>query len=204
MDSYEKEARKQGFTAVAGVDEAGRGPLAGPLVVAACRLSPKAFFLELNDSKKLTESQRNRLYQALLDDPETDCSIVSIDPHVVDQLNILQATMKGMQDVVSKLATPPDLCLIDGNRAPPLFCKTWPIIKGDSLSKSIAAASILAKVTRDKLMLDLHALFPQYRFDLHKGYPTALHCKYLFQYGPSPIHRASYGPVKKAILENVS
>ena len=181
---------------VAGVDEAGRGPLAGPVVVAAVVLNPDRPIDGLDDSKKLNEKRREELFPLIIE-RSLAWSVVAIEPAEIDRINILQATLLGMQQAVGQLLPPPSLALIDGNQAPQLDCAVRTIVQGDSLEPAISAASILAKVTRDRLMKKLHIDYPDYGFDRHKGYPTADHLARLARYGPCPIHRRSFAPVRK-------
>ncbi|MCH8057713.1 MAG: ribonuclease HII [Proteobacteria bacterium] len=181
---------------VAGVDEAGRGPLAGPVVVAAVVLNPERLIDGLDDSKKLNEKRREELFPLIIE-RSLAWSVVAIEPAEIDRINILQATLLGMQQAVGQLLPPPSLALIDGNQAPQLDCAVRTIVQGDSLEPAISAASILAKVTRDRLMKKLHIDYPDYGFDRHKGYPTADHLARLARYGPCPIHRRSFAPVRK-------
>ena len=181
---------------VAGVDEAGRGPLAGPVVVAAVVLNPDRPIDGLDDSKKLSEKRREELFPLIIE-RSLAWSVVAIEPAEIDRINILQATLLGMQQAVGQLLPPPSLALIDGNQAPQLDCAVRTIVQGDSLEPAISAASILAKVTRDRLMKKLHIDYPDYGFDRHKGYPTADHLARLARYGPCPIHRRSFAPVRK-------
>ena len=187
----------------AGVDEAGRGPLAGPVVVAAVIL-PASYDLEmLDDSKRLTALKRERLAPQI-ERQAVAFAVEFVEIDEIDRVNILQATMNGMQRAVENLKPAPQRALIDGNRAPPLFCEVKTIVGGDALVASISAASILAKVYRDRLMLSMHRLYPDYGFDRHKGYPTARHLERLKDLGPCPIHRRSFAPVRKAIELNIS
>ena len=186
------ESAYKGF--VCGVDEAGRGPLAGPVVAAAVILNPTDIPLGLNDSKVLNTNKRESLF---LDIARTSSIGIGIaEPEEIDRLNILHASLSAMKRAVWALNILPDVVLIDGNKAPFLPMKTECIIKGDSLSLSIAAASIIAKVTRDKLMLEAGNRFPGYEFETHKGYPTKLHLQKLSLLGSSPIHRKSFKPVR--------
>jgi ribonuclease HII len=179
---------------VCGVDEAGRGPLAGPVVAAAVVLNPSDYPLGLNDSKVLNTYKRESLF---LDIARTSSIGIGIaEPEEIERLNILHASLSAMKRAVLSLNVLPDVALIDGNKAPFLPMKTECIIKGDSLSLSIAAASIIAKVTRDKLMLEAENRFPGYKFETHKGYPTKLHLQKLSLLGSSPIHRKSFKPVR--------
>jgi ribonuclease HII len=183
---------------IAGVDEAGRGPLAGPVVVAAVVLDSGNPIEGLDDSKKLSRKRREELYPLII-----ECSaawaVVEVGPEEIDRVNILQATMLGMQRAVDQLQPTPTLALVDGNRAPEMDCKVRTIIQGDSLEPAISAASILAKVTRDRMMCKLHHSFPQYRFDRHKGYPTAEHLTLLAKHGPCAVHRRTFAPVRKLL-----
>ena len=184
----------------AGVDEAGRGPLAGPVVVAAVIL-PESYNLDsLDDSKRLSAKRREQLA------PQIEAQSISfavefVEVDEIDRVNILQATLNGMQRAVENLDPTPRLALIDGNRAPRLSCEVKTVIGGDRLIASISAASILAKVYRDRLMLSMHDLYPAYGFDRHKGYPTAHHLERLKVHGPCPIHRTSFAPVRRAIAQ---
>jgi len=181
----------------AGVDEAGRGPLAGPVVVAAVILPADYNLVFLDDSKRLTALKREQLAPQIQTQAIAYCvEFVSVEE--IDRVNILQATMNGMQRAVEKLSPSPSRALIDGNRAPPMLCETKTIIGGDGLVPAISAASILAKVHRDRLMLRHHEKYPEYGFDRHKGYPTAYHLERLQALGPCPIHRKSFKPVRTA------
>lgn len=182
----------------AGVDEAGRGPLAGPVVVAAVILDPLQTPDGLNDSKRLSEKQREALFPQI-QQQALAWSVVEVGVDEIDELNILQATLLGMQRAVESLSPAPLLALIDGNRAPALQCEVRTIVQGDRLEPAISAASILAKVTRDRLMEDFHRRFPCYGFDRHKGYPTAEHLRLLVENGPCAIHRKSFAPVRHAL-----
>lgn len=197
---FEKEARAQGHRKIAGIDEAGRGPLAGPLVVAACIL-PQGLMIEgADDSKKLTPTQRQSLYSRITTHPKIIYAIEVIDHQVIDAMNIFRATLHGMKEAAMHLSTPPDFILVDGNCSPFPREKSLAIVKGDGLSHTIACASILAKVTRDAIM-EGHALeWPEYGFAKHKGYPTREHLEVLKRIGPCPIHRRSYAPVKEALF----
>jgi len=182
----------------AGVDEAGRGPLAGPVVVAAVIL-PSHFILDaLDDSKRLTALKRERLVPQI-ESQAVAYAVEFVEIDEIDQVNILQATLNGMQRAVEKLRPVPQRALIDGNRAPALNCEVKTVVGGDRLVASISAASVLAKVYRDRVMLSMHDLYPEYGFDRHKGYPTAFHLERLKVLGPCPIHRKSFAPVRKAI-----
>jgi ribonuclease HII len=183
---------------ICGVDEAGRGPLFGDVVAAAVILDPTAPIEGLGDSKKLTQKVRERLYDQIYAHA-ISVGVGRASVEEIDQLNILQASMLAMQRAVESLSRQPDLALIDGNRCPVLTCASEAIIKGDAKEISIGAASIIAKVTRDREMLEWHTLYPHYGLDKHKGYPTSLHLKALEQYGVSPQHRRSFAPVRRLI-----
>lgn len=183
---------------ICGVDEAGRGPLFGNVVAAAVILDPTAPIEGLGDSKKLTQKVRERLYDQIYA-RAISVGVGRASVEEIDQLNILQASMLAMQRAVESLSRQPDLALIDGNRCPVLTCASEAIIKGDAKEISIGAASIIAKVTRDREMLEWHTLYPHYGLDKHKGYPTSLHLKALEQYGVSPQHRRSFAPVRRLI-----
>ena len=183
---------------VAGVDEAGRGPLAGPVAVAAVVLDPARPIEGLDDSKKLTPARREALYPLIMDRAQA-WHIELVEAAEIDRLNILQATLAGMRRCLEALGPRVDLARIDGNALPRgLPCMAEAIIGGDALEPAIMAASILAKVTRDRLMTDLHVHYPQYGFDVHKGYPTPAHLAALTLHGPCPHHRHSFAPVRLA------
>ena len=198
--AFERSARAQGFRQIAGVDEAGRGPLAGPVVAAACILPDAPRFAQLNDSKKLSAKQRGELYQLLTSDEEVVYAIKEVSAELIDQVNILQATYIAMRSAVSALAVAPDYLLVDGAQLPGAAAPSLKIIKGDAKSLSIAAASILAKVYRDALMMEYHERWPEYGFDAHKGYGTAAHVRALESHGPSPIHRKSFKLKKSSAI----
>jgi ribonuclease HII len=193
---YENEARNAGYNTIAGVDEAGRGPLAGPVVVAACILPPFFEAKDLNDSKLLTEKKRSELFHLLTNDPNIHYAIRIIDHKKIDRINILQATLDGMKSAVKNLPVRPDFVLIDGNSAPKIEIPLKTIVDGDKLSASIAAASILAKVTRDQWMLKLDKKYPKWNFMKHKGYGTKEHLDLIEQHGLSPVHRTSFAPIR--------
>lgn len=196
---YEKEAADQGYAFVCGCDEAGAGPLAGPVYAAAVILPFGEDIPGLDDSKKLTEKKREALFP-VIQERALAWSVAFVDAAEIDKTDILSARMKAMQLAIDGLSQKPDFALIDGNRdrgrsaaiVTPHRC----LVKGDSLSASIAAASILAKVSRDRFMTEMAKQYPEYRFDKHKGYGTKLHYELLAQYGPSPIHRRTF--LKKA------
>jgi ribonuclease HII len=197
---FEEKLRAFGFCRVAGVDEAGRGPLAGPVVAAAVILPAGFSHPRLNDSKKLSEKVRVSLFAELLEAREVASAIVEVGPEEIDQLNILRATHEAMRRAVLKLQPEPDHVLIDGLPVSPFPKPQTALVGGDGLSLSIAAASVLAKVTRDRLMLALDAEYPQYAFAQHKGYGTALHLARLQKHGPCPAHRRSFAPVRQVVL----
>jgi ribonuclease HII len=183
---------------VCGVDEAGRGPLAGPVFAAAVILDPEQPIEGLKDSKLLSASRRDSL-SALIQTHATAFAIAQASVEEIDRLNILQATMLAMQRAVEGLGMRPDEAWIDGNRCPALACRARAIVRGDRLHPVISAASILAKTARDAELQRLHERFPQYRFDRHKGYPTPEHLALLQRYGPSEIHRRSFAPVRRIL-----
>ena len=183
---------------LAGVDEAGRGPLVGNVVAAAVILDRNKPVAGLADSKKLS-AKRRELLAARIRDSAIAWSVISIDAGQIDRINILQATMLAMKQAVEQLAVAPQHVFIDGNRCPDINVPATAIVKGDARVAEISAASILAKVERDAQMLALHETWPQYGFDKHKGYPTKAHFEALAEYGPCPEHRRSYAPVRKAM-----
>ncbi|MBC8569545.1 ribonuclease HII [Oscillospiraceae bacterium NSJ-54] len=187
----EREYRAGGITLLCGVDEAGRGPLAGPVYAAAVILPAEFDLPGLNDSKKLSPKKRERLYDLIKDQAVSYC-IASASEREIDEVNILQATFLAMNRAVLGLSVRPQFALVDGNRDPGLDVPTRCVVGGDAKSASIAAASILAKVERDRVMEQLHEQYPQYAFDKHKGYPTKLHYEKIAAFGPSPVHRQSF------------
>lgn len=192
---YEREFHKKGFINIAGIDEAGRGPLAGPLTI-GCVILPKNCRLEgINDSKKLSAKQREILFQSI-HEQAIACKCLVITPEEIDSLNIYQATKQGMYRVMGDISPLPEAVLVDAMPLPDAKIPVKSIIHGDALSASIAAASIIAKVERDHIMDELDALYPVYGFKQNKGYPTAEHLAALQKYGPCAVHRKSYGPVK--------
>lgn len=190
MKEFEKKYEKE-YSFICGIDEAGRGPLAGPVVAGACILPKDAQILYLNDSKKLSAARRESLYDEICE-KALAYSVGIISPQRIDEINILQATYEAMQQAVSKLSLEPDLLLVDAVTIPKVSMKQVGIIKGDAKSVSIAAASILAKVTRDRMMTEFDAVYPEYGFAKHKGYGSAAHIQAIKEYGPSPIHRNSF------------
>lgn len=189
---HEKEILAEGLT-VCGVDEAGRGPWAGPVVAAAVVLDPHNIPSGLNDSKKLTEAKREALFPVIMQSALVGVGAASTEE--IDEINILQATYLAMSRAVAALDPQPAFALVDGNRAPPLSIRVQTIIEGDAISLSIAAASIVAKVTRDRTMHEIEALHPGYGFSSHKGYGTPVHAEALQRLGPCPVHRKSFSPV---------
>jgi ribonuclease HII len=183
---------------VAGSDEAGRGPLVGAVVAAAVILDPENPIEGLNDSKKLSEKKREFL-AGLIKEKALAWSVVSVDAEEIDRINILQASLQAMKRSVESLSIKADIALVDGNKCPQMACRVEAIVKGDSRVAAIAAASILAKVDRDHQMYSLHEQYPQYMFNKHKGYPTKVHMELLKEHGPCPLHRKSFGPVKKLL-----
>lgn len=195
MTKFEEEARALGYEHISGVDEAGRGPLAGPVVSAAVILPADCFIEGLNDSKQLSEKKRNELFEQIME-KAIAVGIGIVSAQEIDVLNIHNAVKKSMQTAINELTVLPDFILIDALEIDvPFAFKS--IVKGDEASVSIAAASIVAKVTRDRLMHQFDKQFPQYGFRIHKGYGTAGHLSALKLYGPCPIHRKSFGPIKE-------
>ena len=191
MWQFEDEIAEKGYQLVCGVDEAGRGPLAGPVCATAVILPPHVEIPGLNDSKKLTDKKRRELFPIICE-KALAYGIAFSDEKEIDKINILQATYLAMQRAVERLAVKPEFILVDGNRLPEFDVPAQYLIKGDSLSASIAAASVLAKVTRDDLMLEMAKEYPQYAFEIHKGYGTKAHYAAIAEHGPSPIHRLTF------------
>ena len=191
MLEYEKNHWASGKKLVAGIDEAGRGPLAGAVYAACVVFEPGVVIPEINDSKKLSEKKREQLFDVICEQA-LYYSIVAVDEKVIDEINILEATFKAFGDSLRALPVMPDMALIDGNRAKNIPTEYETIVKGDSHSQSIAAASILAKVSRDRYITEMDKLYPQYGFAKHKGYPTKDHYEAIEKYGPSPIHRLTF------------
>lgn len=198
---HENTLRAAGFRVVAGIDEAGRGPLAGPVCVAAVVLPDDFSHPVLNDSKQLSEVKRERLYEEITADARIRWHCVTVEPAEIDRINILQATWAGMRRAALALQPVPDAVLIDGKPVKQYPLHQVALVKGDSLSYSIAAASIIAKVTRDRLMVAMAQRHPAYGFEIHKGYPTPAHLAALRQHGPCPEHRRSFGPVAQLELD---
>jgi ribonuclease HII len=191
MRLYEREVYRRGFRLISGIDEAGRGPLAGPVVAAAVVLPKRVVLPGVTDSKCLTPAQREE-FDKKIRSRAAAVGIGVVDNLEIDRINILQATFRAMVDAVRQLSVQPDFLLIDGPYKLPLEIEQKGIPRGDSLSLSIASASIVAKVYRDRMMCDYHEHFPQYGFDIHKGYATARHCEALRRHGPCPLHRMSF------------
>lgn len=187
----ERELFSQGYATLCGVDEAGAGPLAGRVYAAAVILPQGWDHPYLNDSKRVTPRRRDLLYEAITQEALA-WSVAWAEPEEIDQINILAARMLAMERAIQGLSIPPDLALIDGNRSAGITAPNQTVVGGDGKSASIAAASILAKVSRDRYMVEMDGVYPQYGFAQHKGYPTKLHYQRLRQYGPCPIHRRSF------------
>jgi ribonuclease HII len=196
---HETKARTRGHRFIAGVDEAGRGPLAGPVVAAACIIPEGHYLPGIDDSKKLPPKKRQQLFDLIVNDPHISFAIAQIDSDIIDEINIYQATVRAMLSAVDLLEKQPDCLLVDGMSLPHPTLPIVKIIRGDSLSQSIAAASILAKVTRDRLMNEFHQQWPDYGFDQHKGYGTPQHLEAIQKHGVISIHRRSFEPVASNI-----
>lgn len=197
LSSIESAIHSTGFEKIAGVDEAGRGPLAGPVVAAACIL-PKGYVLRgINDSKKLTKELRYQLYRELILDQKISVGIGIVEPFEIDKLNIHFASLEAMVRAVLRLPLQPDFVLVDGKHLPESGIPSEALVDGDRKSQAIAAASILAKVTRDHIMMGYDVLYPEYGFGKHMGYGTQIHQEALKTYGPSPIHRMTFKGVKR-------
>lgn len=205
---FERDLWSREFTLVAGVDEAGRGPLAGPVVAAAVIL-PTAWanggfderLADLNDSKQLTETQRENFFQVITTYPDLRYAIAIVDAAMIDRINILQATHRAMNEALAQLQPQPQHVLVDGRPVKSMTLPQTALVKGDSRSYSIAAASVLAKVTRDRMMLDYDAKHPGYGFAIHKGYGVPQHLAAIEKLGPCPIHRMSFAPLKQKQAE---
>lgn len=204
LTCFEEEARQQGYRCIAGVDEAGRGPLAGPVAAAACIIPEGIFFCGIDDSKKLSAMQREALFEQITGRKEVIYSVCIVSADEIDRINIYQATIRAMLDAIAALSVFPDYLLVDGMQLshPVIPCKK--IIKGDTKSQSIAAASIIAKVTRDRIMKEFHERWPLYGFKDHKGYGTERHLSAIAAHGPCPIHRMTFEPLKKHLPAPVS
>ena len=190
------QLRKSGYSIIAGVDEAGRGPLAGPVFAAAVILPPQNGLPDIMDSKKLSPSRREALYDEILS-KAVAWHVSSVENQVIDRINILQATLKAMVEAVRNLSDTPEMILVDGIHTPFVDSNSRTLKKGDGISQSIGAASILAKVLRDRAMVRYHDEYPQYGFSKHKGYGTREHLEAIAKHGPCPIHRLSFAGVKE-------
>ena len=197
-NTIDKELRQKGYTLIAGVDEAGRGPLAGPVFAAAVILPPSNGLPETMDSKKLSPNRRETLYDEILA-VAVAWHVSSIESQVIDRVNILQATLKAMVLAVKNLSEIPEMILVDGSHTPFVDSHSRALKKGDGISQSIGAASVLAKVLRDRLMTRYHEEYPQYGFVRHKGYGTREHLDAIAEHGPCPIHRRSFAGVKEFV-----
>ena len=197
-EEFEQEARRCGYRRIAGVDEAGRGPLAGPVVAAAVILPVRCRLIGVDDSKQISASERDRLYVEIMN-RAVGVGVGSSTPEEIDRINILEATKLAMRRALGELSPASDYVLIDAVVLTGVALPVRPIIKGDVLSLSIAAASIVAKVTRDRVMARFHEIYPQYNFLSHKGYGTEEHLARLAEYGPSPIHRRTFAPVSAMV-----
>jgi len=200
MSIHEKRLREQGFLHIAGIDEAGRGPLAGPVVAAACIWPPDFILAYLNDSKQLTPERRDQLFNQITADSRIAYGIGIVSNERIDTINILRATFEAMQIAVKNLPEPPDYLLIDGSQLPAFDYPVLGIVRGDAISISIAAASVLAKVTRDRIMQEEAKKWPQYGFEQHKGYGTEQHIEAIRRFGPCPLHRKSFDPIKSLLM----
>lgn len=191
MYEIERSCRERGFNMIAGVDEAGRGPLAGPVYAAAVILSPDTVIKGINDSKKLTEKRREELFCEITEQAVA-YSVFSVDEKRIDEINILNATFEAMNGAVDGLSVKPDYVLIDGNRIKNMTLPHETVVKGDAKSTSIAAASILAKVSRDRFICEMAKKYPEYGFEKHKGYGTKAHNEAILKHGPCEIHRRTF------------
>lgn len=198
--AHERKLRARGFSLIAGIDEAGRGPLAGPVVAAAAILPERYRHKTLRDSKQLTALQRERIYDELTANTDVLWAVAVVAVEEIDRINILRATHAAMRQAAAQLPAQPDHVLIDGLPVRPFPIEQTALVEGDALSLSIAAASVIAKVTRDRLMLDYDREYPAYAFAQHKGYGTELHLTRLRQHGPCPIHRRTFLPVQQLLL----
>lgn len=191
LAEFDRQYQAEGVQALCGVDEAGRGPLAGAVYAAAVILPPECSIEGINDSKKLTAKKRELLYSEIVEQAVAFC-VASASEAEIDEINILNAALLAMKRAVEGLPVAPDLVLVDGNRAPELACRSEVVTGGDEKSACIAAASILAKVERDRYMAEVAERYPEYRFEQHKGYPTKLHYEMLDAHGPSAVHRRTF------------
>lgn len=195
---YENKLWEKGYQYVAGVDEAGRGPLAGPVYAAAVVFKKGTVIEGINDSKKLSEKKREQLYDVIIE-KALSYAIVSVNEKEIDKINILNASLKAFSLAVGGLSQKPDYVLFDGNRAPEMSVPFEAVVKGDAKVQAIAAASVLAKVSRDRYITEMDKLYPEYGFAKHKGYPTKDHKEAVAEFGPSPIHRLTF----RGVLEHV-
>lgn len=203
LNKFEDEARLKGYQLIAGVDEVGRGPLAGPVVAAACMIPEGIYIPGVDDSKVLPPHIRQHLFEQITQDTCIQYGIGIVDWIEIDRINIYQASIQAMLMAIGQLANQPHCILVDGLKLPHSSIPCVKIIKGDALSQSIAAASIVAKVIRDKIMIKYHERWPEYGFDQHKGYATPQHLKALEKHGPCEIHRRSFAPVPASCAEAV-
>ncbi len=197
MCSIEQLLRKKGYQNIGGVDEAGRGPLAGPIVACVCILKENLLIENINDSKQLDPILRNKVYQEIINHPDISYAVGIVDEKVIDEINILQASLLAMKKAIESLSTKVDYLIFDGKFIPKVNIPAMGIVKGDALSISIAAASIIAKEKRDSIMDNYHKKWPKYLFNKHKGYATKKHKEALSLYGPCEIHRKSFDPIKQ-------
>jgi ribonuclease HII len=195
----------RGVWPLGGIDEAGRGPLAGPVVAAAAVINPQSPLRNLvRDSKSISPRKREYIYELLVNSDEVDIGIAMVDEQTIDEINILMATMLAMKNAVTNLRLSLSCALVDGNKAPDIPCQCIPVVGGDATEPSISAASIVAKVTRDRYMHDMDSLYPGYGFKIHKGYPTKEHYNAIHKLGPCPIHRKTYkGVLSCTFMEKV-
>lgn len=204
LTTLESQARLKGYRCVAGVDEAGRGPLAGPVYAAACVIPVGIFFPGINDSKLLSGPKRQALFELITTHPAVSFGVSYVDHETIDRINIHQAGLEAMRGAIAQLADKltekPDYVLVDGMHLPLPEIVSERIVRGDRLSQMIAAASIIAKQNRDQVMMEYHAEYPEYGFNEHKGYATPQHRAALQKYGPCPIHRRSFAPVSELLL----
>jgi ribonuclease HII len=199
VEPFEKEVRARGFRLVAGIDEAGRGPLAGPVVAAAVMLPPRARLSGVDDSKRLSPKQREEAF-ALLQEKALAIGVGIVEAGEIDRINIHQASLRAMEKAVAKLSLIPDFLFIDGLHTLTLPLPQKAVVKGDQRCLAIAAASIVAKVTRDRIMTDYHREYPEYNFIRHKGYGTKEHIQAIEKYGSCPLHRRSFRPIYQRSL----
>lgn len=200
LTKIEKQARKKGFQAIAGIDEAGRGPLAGPVVAAACMIPAGLLFEGINDSKQLTPLKRERLFTALTSHPDVLYGVGQAETEEIDTINIYQATLLAMRRALDALKRLPDYLLVDGMTIDYRGIACQKVVGGDAKVHMIAAASVIAKETRDRLMRDYHKIYPDYGFDEHKGYGVPKHMAALQKHGPCPLHRKSFAPVSALLI----